>query len=197
MKSLPKTITDRIARHHPGLAWAVEWPDGTKSSYGHGSPEVTVIFHSKRSLRRLFKEPSLAFGEGYMNGEIEVKGEFSTILRFAFEKPLHDSSPPLPLRAVNYILKLRQRNTSRQAGKNISHHYDLGNEFFRIWLDREMTYSCAYFAKDGCSLEEAQNLKHEHICRKLLLEPGMTLLDIGCGWGALCGWRQPAGETRR
>jgi cyclopropane-fatty-acyl-phospholipid synthase len=80
---------------------------------------------------------------------------------------------------------LMTRNTVAGAKKNVHHHYDLGNDFYRLWLDESMTYTCAYFIDPHDTLAQAQRNKHEHICRKLRLEPDMTLVDIGCGWGAM------------
>ncbi len=185
MKPLLARLTDLLAARRPDLAWLVRWPDGTSSRYGDAPPRVTLTFRTRRAMRRLLREPSLGFGEGYMDGEIEVEGDLAALVRLAFDDPLHSRPTPLPMKVANLLLKLRRRNTPRGARKNISDHYDLGEEFFRLWLDDEMTYSCAYFPREGMSLEEAQRAKHEYLCRKLLLEPGMTLLDIGCGWGAL------------
>jgi len=77
------------------------------------------------------------------------------------------------------------RHSRKQDARAIEHHYDVSNEFYRLWLDRNMAYSCAYFQSDGDTLDQAQEQKFEHICRKLMLKPGERFLDIGCGWGGL------------
>jgi len=85
--------------------------------------------------------------------------------------------------------KLRQYLHQRRGNRaNIRHHYDVSNDFYRLWLDRRMVYSCAYFRHEGDTLDDAQAQKLDHICRKLRLAPGDTLLDIGCGWGGLILW---------
>src|SRR5512135_1217229 len=78
-----------------------------------------------------------------------------------------------------------QRNTFSAALSNIHHHYDIGNDFYKLWLDERMLYTCAYFPRDDISLEEAQLAKMDHVCRKLRLQPGETVVEAGCGWGAL------------
>ena len=76
-------------------------------------------------------------------------------------------------------------NSPTGARRNVHHHYDLGNEFYQLWLDRELVYTCAYFAAPDMSLEEAQRAKLDLVCRKLRLQPGETVVEAGCGWGAL------------
>jgi len=80
---------------------------------------------------------------------------------------------------------LKTLDTLIQSPKNISHHYDRGNDFYRLWLDESMTYSCAYFRSENDTLEQAQQQKYEHICRKLQLKKDDTLIDVGCGWGGM------------
>ena len=80
------------------------------------------------------------------------------------------------------------RHQHRSNRKNIEHHYDVSDAFYRLWLDPRMVYSCAYFSAEGDSLARAQEKKLDHICRKLRLAPGQTFLDVGCGWGALIFW---------
>jgi cyclopropane-fatty-acyl-phospholipid synthase len=128
---------------------------------------------------------SLGFGEEYMSGHIQVEGDFRQLLRFGTDAAFLNL--PLGLKTKLAFQHLRQTslNTLSRAPKHIAHHYDLGNDFYRLWLDDSMAYSCAYFRHEHDTLEEAQQQKYEHICRKLQLKTGETLVDIGCGWGGM------------
>lgn len=185
MQRMLQALTDRLAAQRPRFPWEVRWPDGSVSRYGDGLPKARLVFRNNRVCRAVLTSGSLGFGEGYMDGSIEIEGSLAEIIRFAFADPFRDQAPSLLQRITQRLFQLRTRNTQSGSRKNVAHHYDLGNDFFRLWLDAEMTYSCAYFDRPDITLEQAQRAKHEHICRKLSLEPGMTLLDIGCGWGAL------------
>jgi cyclopropane-fatty-acyl-phospholipid synthase len=157
--------------------------DGSVSRFGNGQ-DFTIHFKSKEALKSLFADVSMGFGEGYMNGEIDVEGDLRHVTRLAYQTE--------PLQAVTTrvlynlaILNLKQRNTLGRDRKHIAKHYDIGDDFYRLWLDREMIYSCAYFKKENDTLEQAQEQKMKLCCRKLRLREGEKLLDIGCGWGGL------------
>jgi len=128
----------------------------------------------------MLKELGLGFGESYMDGLIEVDGPLDQINRLADEnKPAFKFMNRLRfVRAKNLNVRDNQRN-------QIAHHYDIGNDFYKLWLDKSMTYSCAYFKTKNDTLEQAQSQKVEHALHKLQLQKGMSLLDIGCGWGTL------------
>jgi cyclopropane-fatty-acyl-phospholipid synthase len=133
-------------------------------------------------LPALLVNPGLNFGEAYVNGGLEIEGDLRRVLAVAFHTPGTGNH----LRED--LTRLRQRlarNTLRRARQNIQSHYDLGNDFYRLWLDPEMVYTCAYFPTPEASLEEAQRAKLEHVCRKLRLRPGERVVEAGCGWGAL------------
>jgi cyclopropane-fatty-acyl-phospholipid synthase len=120
-----------------------------------------------------------------MAGDILVEGDFKQLLRFGSDAAFLNL--PLGLKAKLAIKHLRQTslNTLSRSQKHVAHHYDRGNDFYKLWLDETMAYSCAYFRHDGDTLEKAQQQKYEHICRKLQLKAGETLIDIGCGWGGM------------
>ncbi|MBD3672535.1 MAG: class I SAM-dependent methyltransferase [Planctomycetaceae bacterium] len=145
------------------------------------TPVASVIIRDRSTLGKLFLDPCLHFGDGYSNGRIEVKGDLVKLCR-AIE--LLESPGETPRFQPKDWLR-KHRNSLNGSKWNIRQHYDLGNDFYRLWLDRELVYTCAYFPRNGMSLEEAQTAKLEHICRKLQLKPGQTVIEAGCGWGAL------------
>jgi len=167
------------------------WPDGGKSQFGPGGkPSLTVRLADKSTAFAIARNPRLGFGEAYMDGRIAI--EDGTILdlmelvtganrweeggagRKAFAKGKN------PLQRI-----WRARNKVKRARQNVAHHYDIGNDLYRLFLDDDMQYSCAYFTDPKNSLEQAQLDKKAHIAAKLALEPGQHVLDIGCGWGGM------------
>jgi cyclopropane-fatty-acyl-phospholipid synthase len=120
-----------------------------------------------------------------MAGDIQVEGDFKQLLRFGTDAAFLNL--PLGLKAKLAIKHLRQTslNTLSRSQKHVAHHYDRGNDFYKLWLDESMAYSCAYFRNETDTLEQAQQQKYEHISRKLQLKAGETLVDIGCGWGGM------------
>jgi cyclopropane-fatty-acyl-phospholipid synthase len=158
-----------------GQGFTLRWWDGRTDQLGESSA-FTVHFRSKDALTALCQ--SIALGEGYMAGEIEVEGDLGLALIVCL----------WPLQAVlagSYPPAAPSENLPERAKDNVARHYDLGNEFFGLWLDESRTYSCAYFASPTMTLEQAQLAKLDHVCRKLQLNPGESLLDVGCGWGSL------------
>ena len=154
--------------------------DGETRRYGSES-WLHVHLRTPKVVRRMRRKFDLAVGEGYMNKEIDVEGDLAELGRLAYANRIELA--PWAAWLARRVSR-RSDSKSRQVA-NVQHHYDLGNDFYRLWLDDSMTYSCAYFQRPTDSLEQAQRQKVEHILRKLDLRPGMTLLDIGSGWGEL------------
>jgi cyclopropane-fatty-acyl-phospholipid synthase len=149
--------------------------DGTEASLSHSPPAGTIVLKDRRALLDLVRDPELRFGEGYTRGRIEVLGDFVGVLEGAIR--VTQAVPP-------------RRHHRRAPGpgssaEDVFHHYDVGNDFYELWLDREMVYTCAYFDSPDATLEEAQIAKMEYVCRKVGLKPGMSVVEAGCGWGAL------------
>ncbi len=159
----------------------VTYWDGETKQYG---PEswVHITFTDERVVKQLRKNLELGVGEGYMDGLIEVDGDLAQIGRLgdANRAALAEFAPKF----LRKSLAARNKNRQQESA-NVQHHYDLGNDFYALWLDRTMTYSCAYFTKDTDTLEIAQRHKVANILQKLNLKRGMSLLDIGSGWGEL------------
>jgi cyclopropane-fatty-acyl-phospholipid synthase len=137
------------------------------------------------ALRRLALHPELYFGEDYTAARIEVEGYFVEFLETMYRAIGRAPRPGLFRRVLHAWLNRPSHNTLEASRENIHHHYDLGNNFYKLWLDSEMVYTCAYFSSPTLSLEEAQVAKMDHVCRKLELQPGQTVVEAGCGWGAL------------
>jgi cyclopropane-fatty-acyl-phospholipid synthase len=140
-----------------------------------------LVMRDRRALFGLVRHPSLSFGESYMTGGLEVKGDLLAFLEAVYRRWEHTPYAARPRK----VLRLGPGNTVRAARENVHHHYDLGNEFYRLWLDRELLYTCAYYPSPSATLEEAQVAKMEQVCRKLRLRPGERVLEAGCGWGSL------------
>ena len=144
-----------------------------------------VYIRDPGALRRLALNPELYFGDDYTAARIEVEGHIVEFFEIIYRSMARAPKPGLLRRTVHRWLNRPRRNTLDGSRENIHHHYDLGNDFYKLWLDREMLYTCAYFSSASMGLEEAQVAKMDHVCRKLELKPGQTVVEAGCGWGAL------------
>ncbi|MBE0503549.1 MAG: class I SAM-dependent methyltransferase [Desulfuromonadales bacterium] len=159
--------------------------DGTAIAAGTSSSPGGMILRDRGTLWRLLKNPLLHFGDDYSAGRIEIEGGLvpciESVYRAMQQTPrFQRRSQPRAYR--RHQPRLNSLNGSRH---NIHHHYDIGNDFYQLWLDAEMLYTCAYFPEPAVSLEDAQRAKMELICRKLRLQPGQRVVEAGCGWGGL------------
>ncbi len=173
-------MLDKLLRRIKAGGIEVEYWDGKRHSYGPDKPRLKVTVNDRYLLLKLLRSPSLAVGEAYMDGRLVVDGPIDELFvlgkRNASEYKWFDSLK----------LLLRNRNTKSRQAKQIEHHYDLGNDFYERWLDKEtLGYTCGYYHSWSDSLEESQSQKFDHVLNKLQIGPGMTLLDIGFGWGYL------------
>ncbi|MDU2065711.1 MAG: cyclopropane-fatty-acyl-phospholipid synthase family protein [Sporomusaceae bacterium] len=156
--------------------------DGEETIYGDVLPKVTIQFNRPLDNLSSLHDPAMTFGEAYMDGVWDYEGDFDELLRLLKNSSLFTPKNKVMAKGLRLAGKMVERT---QAKQNIAHHYDLGNDFFSLWLDKSMSYSCAYFKQSTDSLEQAQMQKIEHILKKVNLKPGEKLLDIGCGWGWL------------
>ncbi|MBV9785604.1 MAG: class I SAM-dependent methyltransferase [Acidisphaera sp.] len=179
----------------------VQWPDGRRSIYPKAAagrddavpalPAAAVSITRNATIRHLLSNPALAVGEAYMDGGLVPVGcsIYELLELLAVNLALNrDAHPVLSLRAwLSRLLRpVAQFNPAGRARRNVAHHYDLNGRLYSLFLDRDRQYSCAYFRQGGESLEQAQAEKKRHIAAKLLLDrPGLTVLDIGCGWGGM------------
>ncbi|KGP74758.1 SAM-dependent methyltransferase [Desulfosporosinus sp. Tol-M] len=159
----------------------VKYWDGEVANYGGGQAQFRIGFNEPIAKTEIISDLSLAFGEGYMQKKIDIEGSVQKVIESIYNKQGNPFSQKNPYIKFSKILT----NNIRKSKENTKFHYDIGNNFYRLWLDETMTYSCAYFKSPEDSLTQAQHNKVDHILRKLKLQPGQTLLDIGCGWGEL------------
>lgn len=154
--------------------------DGEEFRIGDGVPAFTVSLSKAIPLDALTTSTSLALGEAYMDGELEIEGDLYEALDHFLGQMGKFSTDR------NALSKLIFTATNKKnQQKEVRSHYDLGNDFYRLWLDETMSYSCGYFLHENDSLYQAQVQKVDYILKKLYLKEGMELLDIGCGWGFL------------
>lgn len=159
----------------------VQYWDGTVEKFGEGNSKFKIFINEHIKEKDIFRDPFLTLGEAYMNSIIDFDGNIQTIIESIYKNKdsfLHKASIFSKLyRVTNHSIK--------QNKKDIQFHYDLGNDFYSIWLDDTMSYSCAYFKTKEDTLYDAQLNKVKYILKKLNLKNGDRLLDIGCGWGEL------------
>lgn len=184
MKKVIKNIANMMYQADPTASFAIEFWDGDTIRFG-SFPEVILRLKNENSTKKIIRKGFLGFGEAYMDGDLEIERDLQKLFRLGFAINFDEHQLPFWQKFRPAILSLLNSSTLRRAPKNISFHYDRGNEFYELYLDKTMTYSCAYFSKPDDSLEQAQLNKYEHISRKLLLKPNESLLDIGCGWGGM------------
>jgi cyclopropane-fatty-acyl-phospholipid synthase len=177
--ALDRWILGRMRQRLLGIPLRVTLWDGTSLGLAD-TPEVAeVVVKDRRTLLALVRDPPVAFGDAYAGGRLTVRGDLVRLLEGIYrywEGTPAGQRPEKPTRRMNNL---------RRARENIHYHYDLGNEFYRLWLDPQLVYTCAYYPTPETTLEDAQTAKLEHVCRKVGLRPGETVVEAGCGWGAL------------
>jgi cyclopropane-fatty-acyl-phospholipid synthase len=178
--------------------------DGERRSYGApraGLKPVTIRLSGRGTEGRILRNPALGFGEAYMDGRLVIEeGDIRELLELVALNLAWEGEA-----GAAHALRWRPRrlgalwdnwNWKRRARRNVAHHYDLSADFFRLFLDRDLQYSCAYFHEPDMNLDAAQVAKKAHIAAKLRLAPGQRVLDIGCGWGGLALYLARAAGVR-
>lgn len=159
--------------------------DACEIGVSGAKPVGRVCIRERGALWRLLRNPNLHFGDDYSTGRIEVEGNLVEVLDLLYRSaPRAGTDNPLQRRLLHGARPARPNSLSGSRN-NIHHHYDIGNDFYRLWLDEEMVYTCAYFPESSMTLEQAQVAKMDHVARKLKLRPGQTVVEAGCGWGSL------------
>ena len=205
-------IVYRVFGGYTGSLGVRLW-DGIPFSLGRDNHAATLVIENVKLFRKLIWRPDpLRLVEAYFFGEFDIEGDLYAFLKQSVHLEslrfsMHDRismffAALFPKNTSAYVQKSNatikwskplQARFTRKHSKElnreaIAFHYDVSNEFYRLWLDKERVYSCAYFTSADESLEQAQRNKLDHICRKLRLKPRERFLDIGCGWGALICW---------
>ncbi len=180
--ALDRWLIRRMLRRLGNPDFSVVLWDGREVRGSDRPPAARFVIKDRGTLLAFLTNPSLAFGDGYSSGRVEVVGELRAVVEAAC-RAAADAAPPSAWSRLRGLLPAS--NPLARARDNIHHHYDLGNDFYKLWLDERMVYTCAYFPDPGLSLEEAQLAKMDHVCRKVRLRPGEAVVEAGCGWGAL------------
>ena len=154
--------------------------NGKEVLVGEGKPAFVVRFNKSLDIKELRRSTSLALGEAYMRGDIEVEGDLFQALDQLLGQMGKFSLDKTALKKLIFT-----SNSKKNQKDEVSSHYDIGNDFYRLWLDDTLSYSCGYFKNPDDTLYDAQVNKVDYILEKLYLKEGMSLLDIGCGWGFL------------
>jgi cyclopropane-fatty-acyl-phospholipid synthase len=198
--SASRRIVNTLLAGYQGSIAVRLW-DGSLLRYGENFKCVLHINHPGVLRDLVLHRDLVKFAEAFITGDVDVAGDFEAL--FELEPHLIALNPEykarlqllydalcLPLLNKHRYDKRAKFEYGQQSNsrKTISHHYDVSNDFYRLWLDHNMVYSCAYFRHAEQSLDDAQQDKLDYLCRKLRLKPGQSLLDIGCGWGALALW---------
>lgn len=173
-----RRFLEELRARHPLPLRVVLW-DGIDVPLS-ADPAVTLTLRTPQAARHLLRPTMDSLGEAFVEGMIDVEGPIRSVLEIA-ERLARDQDR----RGGQGALPNWFRHTRKSDRKAVEYHYDVSNAFYALWLDPAMVYSCAYFGADDDDLATAQTRKLDHVCRKLLLSPGQTLLDIGCGWGAM------------
>ena len=188
--SVDRWLTRRILTElgHPSLA--IELWDGARiepasPAAAATDPVARVEIRDRRTLYGLLVNTDLSFGDALSADRIRVHGDLVAFLETIYRSAVAAAPRNSWRRRLKAWLNRPRRNTRNGSRSNIHHHYDLGNDFYRLWLDEEMVYTCAYYPHEDATIEEAQRAKMDHVCRKLELRPGQRVVEAGCGWGSL------------
>lgn len=185
MKKTISAVLKQLTNNLDEISFEVRFWDGQTEVFGNDPPAFTLIFKRPEAARNVLTKGTLGFGEEYAAGNIDIEGDFRQLVRLGVDSRFQSMKLSPATKAAALMQHIVSLNTVKRARKNIAHHYDLGNDFYKLYLDESMTYSCAYFKSSEDTLEQAQQQKYEHICRKLQLKAGESLIDVGCGWGGM------------
>jgi cyclopropane-fatty-acyl-phospholipid synthase len=148
-------------------------------------PVANIVIQDRKTLLRLLLDLEAEFGDAYCTGRITLEGDLVSALEILYRSISEAEHHSWYVKLVSKCMEYVQRNSLRGSLRNIQRHYNLSTDFYRLWLDAQLVYTCAYFPSPGATLEEAQVAKLDYVCRKVQLQPGEHVVEAGCGWGAL------------
>src|SRR6266704_5869414 len=148
-------------------------------------PAAKIVVEDRKTLLRLLLDPEAEFGDAYSKGRIRLEGDLVSALEILYRSMPEAGQQSWYVKLVSKCMEYVQRNSLRGSRRNIQRHYDLNTDFYRLWLDPQLVYTCAYYPSPGATLEQAQVATLDYVCRKVQLQPGERVVDAGCGWGAL------------
>jgi cyclopropane-fatty-acyl-phospholipid synthase len=183
MKRILEGLLRKASVDAPDVSFNVRFWDGEEASFGNGAPDFIVDLKTKEALKSILGRGATGFREEYVSGNIDIAGDLQAMMRLGAGETIQGIRLSPWMKSILLFRGICARNSLKRSRSNIARHYDLGNNFYEQYLDQSMAYSCAYFRNENDTLEQAQQQKYEHICRKLMLSEGETVVDIGCGWG--------------
>ena len=182
---LEKTFYKTIFKHSFGKTFKVVFWDGSEETYGDGTPEFTLRINEVVPVKDILADPSITLAEAYMSKKIDLESDNEFVIEDLIVTAFENATYFLENNKFGSFLPKKITHNKKESKEYIGAHYDIGNDFYELWLDSTMTYSGAYFKNDDVTLEQSQKDKVHHILSKLSLQPGERFLDIGCGWGTL------------
>ena len=184
VNALDRWIARRIMQEtgDPPIKFAL-W-DGQDVWAPGGDAAGRIVIRDRAALWALVRSPELGFGDCYSAGRIDIEGDLVDVLYRTY-RAMDRKAENAFKKSILGRLPRAGRNTVGGSRKHVHHHYDLGNDFYRLWLDESMVYTCAYYENGEATLEQAQEAKMHHVCRKVRLQPGQRVVEAGCGWGSL------------
>ncbi len=176
----------RMLRRLGNPAVALVLWDGRRITTSDAPPVASMRIHDRRALLGLLVNPELGFGDAYSDGRIDIDGDLVAFLEIVYRSgsSTKASGGFVRTQSARWLSRIHN-NTIGRSRRNVHHHYDIRNDFYSIWLDERMLYTCAYYSDPEMTLEQAQIAKMDHVCRKLRLQPGQSVVEAGFGWGGL------------
>jgi cyclopropane-fatty-acyl-phospholipid synthase len=184
-RSIEARLIERLLSHlgNPPIEFLLWNGERVSSSGAEMAHQLRIA--DRATLFTLFTDSQLGFGDAYSDGRISVEGDLVDFLETVYKSAPRKVASPSLLRRLVKRHRAPRANTLSGSRDNIHRHYDIGNDFYSMWLGRTMSYTCAYYPTEATTLDEAQVAKMHHVCRKVQLQPGQSVVEAGCGWGSL------------
>ena len=182
---IDKWLLHKIHRAAGQPAVRLELRNSAEVSPKDAPAVANIVIQDRNTLLRLLLDPEAEFGDAYIDGRITLEGDLVAALEILYRSMSEAEHHSWYVKLVSKWMEYVQRNSLRGSRRNIHRHYDLNTDFYRLWLDPQLVYTCAYYPSPGATLEQAQAAKLDYVCRKVQLQPGDRVVEAGCGWGSL------------